>query len=208
MEEAAVRDLEKEKEANKPNLRIYHQNPNAEKYVKEEGDEDYGDEDWERASREIEYGVHSENEEIKENNLVNSEKSTIFVAKSNYTDMIKEALSEFNMTPTEAMIPILGSRNGGPVEVLDQATSRKEANDKAHKWQMELGSEWKVRFPKQVTSEEDGMAPAPAPAPTKEPTTKPGISEPATTPSRRSRPWKVPSINPGTAPKPKANGEG
>lgn len=49
---------------------------------------------------------------------------------------------------------------------------------------------------------------SPATAPTKEPIVKPGISEPTTTPSRRSRPWKVPTINPGTAPKPKANGEG
>lgn len=62
IEEAAVRDLEAEKESGKPNLRVYVQNPHAEKYVKEDDDEDYGDEDWERASREVEYGISSESE--------------------------------------------------------------------------------------------------------------------------------------------------
>jgi hypothetical protein len=35
LEEAAVRDLDAEKEANKPNLKVYTQDPNAEKYIKE-----------------------------------------------------------------------------------------------------------------------------------------------------------------------------
>ena len=85
-----------------------------------------------------------EDEEFKE--------EAVTVESKKYSDVIKEALS--TMEPTEDIvdatkqIPILGSRNGSKPKVLDYATSREEANEKAHKWQMKLGSSWKVRFPK------------------------------------------------------------
>ena len=78
LDEVAVRDYEAEEEANKPNLRVYGQNPHAEKYVKEDG---------------------FELNELTDLNI--SEKNDIFTENMNIMDYIKNKVQELMATETK-----------------------------------------------------------------------------------------------------------